>query len=310
MTESNSSCSSAVARNRSATLEIFVWLLCIAAVIILLLGMTVAAWLPYATRGVDTGALDGMIYTTCVFSSAACWLLAAGLALWRRKQLGGVRWLPLGVLVALIALKGLAYFGGEYQEAQRGKVAVAGDSVQGYLESENMTEDKAILVYFMDFPGKPPNDDELRKPVTVVEYTGRRTGGGGDSSLSPSAIYSLNQPKRLRWYIWHITQRGDEIKNKDGSTSFVPNILLTDPKIPVVVCEATVPVYVSPLVQEIYSRELVEYQHKSWKVDGGTLIASFYGDGRTFTLTAPLGITQNEDLNADILQHKHEGDCK
>jgi hypothetical protein len=282
------------------------WLLCIAAALIWLFGTIVSIWLPYASKGANTGALDEIIYTASVIVAVACWLVACGLALWQRKQLGGSRWLPLWVLVTLAVLKGLTYFGGDYQEAQHSSEALLGNRIRGYLDSDNRTEDKAILVYFMDFPGEPPNDDELRKPVSVVEHTGRRTGGGGETSLSPSANYSLNESKRLRWYIWHITQRGDEVKNTDGSTSFVPNILLTDPKIAVVVCEATVPVYVSPLTEGIYSDP-----KRDWRLStANDLVTTFFDDGRSFTLTAPAGITGNDDWNEDIKKHLHKGDCK
>jgi len=71
-----------------------------------------------------------------------------------------------------------------------------------------------------------------------------------------------------------------------------------------------VPVYVSPIVQKIYRENFKEFETKSWKENGGSLIATFFDDGRTFALTAPMGITANEDLNEDIMQHLHEGDCK
>ena len=232
------------------------------------------------------------------------WLLALVLS-WRRKNLGAVRWLPLGLLAVMIAINGLGLWGQSYETEQVKKAALSGDRVRGYLSSGNETENKAILVYFMDFPGPPPDDSKLLQPTTEVEFTGRRTGGGGEASLSPVANYSLNTPKHLRWYIWHVTKVGEWVKQRDGSMGYVHTIF-TDPKIPVVVCEATVPVYISPLVSEIYSDP-----DKDWKQSiANDLVATFFDDGRAFTLTTPSGITGNENWNEDIVKHKYQGDCK
>lgn len=293
-----------------------VYVLCTLAAVLWVVAATVNAWLPFATKGANTGALDDIVHTAGVLGAALCWLLAVCVAVWQRKRLADdVRWLPLWVLLVLAALKVLAYLGSDHQQAQTDKAAISGDKVRGYLSSENLTEDKAILVYFMDFPGTSPNDEKLLKPTSVIEDTGRRTGGGGETSLSPMANYSLNTPKRLRWYIWHITKRGEWVKNPDGSTAFIRNALVTDPKIPVVVCEATVPVYVSLLRDEIEKQFVKEGSSKlgeNWRTELVNLVATFYGDGRVLTLTAPWGYIpkQHPTYSADILQHQHQGDCK
>ena len=300
--------------NQEPTLSrISVWILCTLAFVLWSAASTMGIWFPWFAQNTNTGALDDIIYTLTFMAAVFFWLLALVLS-WRRKNLGAVRWLPLGLLAVLIAINGLGLWGQSYETEQVKKAALSGDRVRGYLSSGNETENKAILVYFMDFPGPPPDDSKLLQPTTEVEFTGRRTGGGGEASLSPVANYSLNTLKHLRWYIWHVTKVGEWVKQRDGSMGYVHTIF-TDPKIPVVVCEATVPVYVSPIRDQVeleFNNENSLKPEMDWREGHVNLVATFYNDGRSFTLNAPWGYSpkQQPEYTADILQHQHEGDCK
>ncbi len=296
-----------------------IWLLCIAATVLWLVGATVSVWLHFASKGVNTGALDDIIYTASMAGTLLCWLLAAALSWFKRRSLSRVSvWLPLCLPLALIALKLLATQTRQVQEKKAVQAAVSGDWVQGYIKAESQTKEKVILAYFMDFPGPPPDDAELLKPVVVTpmgpNYIGTEYGVGGPVQTSATGNYSLNQPKRLRWYIWHVKQQGQVFKDKNGVEQFDDNIHV-DPKVPVVVCEATVPVYVSPIRDQIEAELIKEAPSRSkdnWRSGHVELVATFYTDGRTFTLTAPWGYLpkQQPEYSADILQHQHQGDCK
>ena len=304
--------------NQEPTLSrISVWILCTLAFVLWGAASTMGIWFPWFAQNTNTGALDDIIYTFAFMAAVFFWLLALVLS-WRRKNLGAVRWLPLGLLAVMIAINGLGLWGQSYETEQVKNAALSGDRVKGYITAESQTKEKVILAYFMDFPGTPPDDKELLKPVTITRmasnYIGTRYGGGGAEQSSASGFYSLNRPKRLRWYIWHIKKHGQLVKGKDGIERF-DDTLLVDPKIPVVVCEATVPIYVSPIRDQVeleFNNENSLKPEMDWREGHVNLIATFYNDGRSFTLNAPWGYSpkQQPEYTADILQHQHEGDCK
>ncbi len=93
--------------NQEPTLSrISVWILCTLAFVLWGAASTMGIWFPWFAQNTNTGALDDIIYTLAFMAAVFFWLLALVLS-WRRKNLGAVRWLLLGLLAVLIAINGL-----------------------------------------------------------------------------------------------------------------------------------------------------------------------------------------------------------
>lgn len=170
-----------------------------------------------------------------VYASYAC--IAAAILIWlfMRKKLP----LWFGLLpIALALLSAFIIYSTINRDQQSGQIISKANNgteyVEGKLVAGNRTEDRIISLFFKDYEQPYP---EAHRNSLHPEYFGIEESDphGGGSSQEAGRI-SLNRPKHLIWYIWKIGKR-----NADGSA------WLKDEKTPVVVCEATLTPYISPL---------------------------------------------------------------